>query len=340
MKDKKVLVTGGTGLVGSYLLRYLLQKGYPVKAIKRATSPMDLVADIQHQIEWVEGDILDVPFLEKIMKDVHQVYHAAAVISFDPSQVSWMMQVNKEGTANIVNAALYRNIEKLIHVSSIAALGRKEYQPNIDESAQWENSKENSNYAISKFKAEAEVWRGIQEGLSAAIINPSVILGAGYWDSGSCKIFDRVARGLNHYPTGTTGFVDVRDVALAAIALMESDIEAERYIVNAANWSYKRLLTHLAKALQKKSPTKAAPKWIVDFMAKAEWVRSKLLNTSPLLTKETIRNLQSTYQYNNQKIQKELGFKFRPLEQTIVESANIYTKSKAKKQTSGVLPLA
>lgn len=340
MKNKKVLVTGGTGLVGSYLLRYLLQKNYQVKAIRRATSPMDLVADIQQQVEWVEGDILDVPFLEEVMQDVQQVYHAAAMISFDPKQVSLMMQVNKEGTANIVNTALHCNIEKLIHISSIAALGRKEYQPNIDESAQWENTKENSNYAISKFKAEAEVWRGIQEGLSAAIINPSVILGAGYWDSGSCKIFDKVAQGLSHYPVGTTGFVDVRDVALSAIALMESDIEAERYIVNAANWSYKRLLTQLAKALQKKSPNKAAPEWVVNFMAKAEWVRSKLFNKSPLLTKETIRNLQSTYHYNNQKIQKELDFKFRPLEQTIAESALVYTKSQAQKQPFGVLPLA
>jgi nucleoside-diphosphate-sugar epimerase len=339
MKQKKVLVTGGTGLVGSYLIRYLLQKNYTVKAIKRKTSPMDLVAEVQHQVEWVEGDILDVPFLEKIMQDIQQVYHAAAMISFDPHQAQRMLQVNKDGTANIVNTALYYNIEKLVHVSSIAALGRKEYQPNIDEVAQWENTKENSNYAISKFKAEAEVWRGIQEGLNAAIINPAVILGAGFWDSGSCKIFDRVAQGLKYYPGGTTGFVDVRDVASSAIALMESDISAERYIVSADNWPYQKLLTHLAKNLNLKPPTKAAPQWIVQLMAKAEWLRSKLFHSSPLLTKETIRNLQSTYYYNNNKIKNDLGFQFLPLEQTIKETAQTYTASQNLKRNFGLLKL-
>jgi len=257
MANKQVLVTGGTGFLGAYLLAYLVKKGYQIKAIKRKTSSMDLVKNIQHKIEWLEGDILDTPFLETAMKGVQQVYHAAAIVSFDPRDAAFMLKVNAEGTANLVNAALYEGVEKLVHVSSIAALGRKEFQPNINETAQWENSKENSNYAISKFKAECEVWRGMQEGLKIAILNPSVIIGAGNWKQGSCQLIQKVAKGLQFYPKGSTGFVDVRDVARAAILLMESDISGERYILNGANWSYQKFFTQTALALNQTLQTTA-----------------------------------------------------------------------------------
>lgn len=336
---KKVLVTGGTGFVGSYLIRYLLQQNYQVKALRRTTSPMDLVAAVQDQVEWVEGDILDVPFLDKAMKGVQQVYHVAALISFDPREAKKMLQVNAEGTANIVNMCLEHEVEKLVHISSIAALGRKLNQPHINETAQWENSKENSNYAISKFKAEAEVWRGIQEGLNAAIVNPAVILGAGYWDSGSCKVFDRVWRGLKYYPSGSTGFVDVRDVAKAAIAVMESDIVAERYILNAQNITHQDFLTQMATGLGKPKPNKPAPVWLIQVMAQAEWWRSKFFRSTPLLTAETIRTMQSVYYYDNQKIKEQLNYRFIPLQQTISETAAVFQESKKNKATYGLLPL-
>jgi dihydroflavonol-4-reductase len=339
MKNKKVFVTGGTGFVGAYLIRYLLQKGYKIKALKRAQSPMGLIADIQNQVEWVEGDILDLPFLEKALKGVDQIYHSAAMISFDPKKVQQMLKINIEGTANIVNIALELKIEKLVHISSIAALGRKEFQPNVDESIQWENSKENSNYAISKFKAEAEVWRGIEEGLNAAIVNPAVILGAGYWDSGSCKLFEKVAKGLSYYPSGSTGFVDVRDVAKAAIAVMESTIVAERYILNGSNTSYQAFFVQTAQALGKSIPTKKAAAWLVSLLCKVEWLRSQIMQSDPLLTKETARTSQSTYYYDNAKIKKEFNYQFIPFEQTIKETAVAFEKSKQNNENFGRLPL-
>lgn len=339
MSNKRVLVTGGTGFVGAYLLRYLLQAGYTVRATKRATSPMDLVADIQDQLEWVEGDILDPTFIEKAMRDMQQVYHSAAMISFDPKQVARMMKVNVEGTANVVNAALYEGVEKLIHVSSIAALGRKEFQPHIDESIQWENSKENSNYAISKFRAECEVWRAREEGLTMAIINPSTIIGAGYWKEGSCRLVQEVAGGLRYYPTGSTGFVDVRDVARAAIALMESELEGERYIVNGDNRSYKNFFSTLTQALGKNPPQWAAPNWMLNTFSRLDWVRSKLANKAPLLTREILNNVQSTYYYNNEKIIADLQFQFTPLDSCLRETAEVYKKSQGTHPSYGVLAL-
>lgn len=339
MANKQVLVTGGTGFLGAYLLNYLVQKGYQIKAIKRKTSSMDLVKDIESQIEWLEGDILDTPFLETAMKGVQQVYHAAAVVSFDPRDAAFMLKVNAEGTANMVNAALYEGIEKFVHVSSIAALGRKEFQPHIDEMAQWENSKQNSNYAISKFKAECEVWRGMQEGLNIAIVNPSVIIGAGHWNQGSCQLIQKVAKGFKFYPKGSTGFVDVRDVARAAILLMESDISGERYILNGVNWSYQKFFTQTAKALQKSPPTKLAAPWMINLLWRAEWLRSKIFRSSPLLSRETARTSQSTYYYHNEKIVQELGYDFISMEETLHATAKAFLESQAQGLNYGLMPL-
>lgn len=339
MVNKQILVTGGTGFVGAYLLRFLLQKGYKIKAIKRKSSPMNLVADIQDQIEWLEGNILDTPFLERALKGVQQIYHTAAMISFDPRDAAMMLKTNAEGTANIVNAALYEGVEKLVHFSSIAALGRKDFQPHINESAQWENSKHNSNYAISKFKAECEVWRGMQEGLSIGIVNPSVIIGGGYWNQGSCRLIQNVAQGMKYYPQGGTGFVDVRDVALAAIHLMESSIVGERYILNSANWSYQQFFAAIAQSLNQTAPHKKASPWMVNLLWRLEWLRSKLFRSKPLLTKETAQTAQATYYYHNEKIVKDLQFDFIPLEQTIQETSQAFLQSKQQGLSYGLLSL-
>lgn len=339
MAPKQIFVTGGTGFVGSYLLRYLVRQGCLVKAMKRANSPMDLVADVKEQIEWLEGDILDMPFLEAALKGVHQVYHAAAMISFDPKEAILMHQINVEGTANLVNACLHEGVEKIVHISSIAALGRKEFEPNINESAQWENSSENSNYAISKFKAECEVWRAFQEGLPMAILNPSVILGAGYWNEGSCKLFSKVAQGFSYYPAGNTGFVDVRDVARAAILLMESNISGERFIVNGDNWSYQQFFGEIAQSLGKKLPTKKVKPIVVNILWRLEWLRSKLLRTAPLLTKETARTAQASYYYQNKKIIDKLAINFVPIEQCVQETAAALTKSQKEHKNYAILDL-
>lgn len=336
---KKVLLTGATGFVGAYLAHYLLQKGYAIRAIRRPNSPMQLVENIQHQLEWVEGDLLDPTFLEEVVQGVDQVYHAAALVSFNPRDQAKLLRVNGQGTAFLVNAALLHGVEKLLHVSSIAALGRKKNQGKIDEQAQWENNSINSNYAISKFKAECEVWRGIEEGLNAVIINPSMIMGAGFWNSGTSKMFMQVDKKLRVYPQGTTGFVDVRDVATAAIQLMESDISGQRFILNAENWSYYQLFSEMANGLGKKAPSWKMPGWMIELMWRMENFRSKALGVAPLVTKELARAMHAQYEYEGSKIQQHLGFQYRTLSETIEETCQALQQAKALGQSASLLTM-
>jgi nucleoside-diphosphate-sugar epimerase len=318
---KRILVTGGTGFVGAYLLHYLLQRGYTaIRAIKRANSSMALVKDIEQQIEWIEGDILDIFSLEDAMEGVEQVYHCAAVVSYDPRDKKKLHEVNVKGTANVVNAALHVGIEKLLHVSSIAALGRSQKTVYLDETATWENSKSNSYYAITKYLAEMEVWRGMAEGLTVAVINPSVILGSGFWGQGTSKFFMNGWKNFDFYSTGGTGFVDVRDVAKACIDLMESHLSNQRLIVNAENLLYQELQYQIADALNKKRPTVKVNYIIRELAWRAAWLQSRLMGTSPFITKETARQATKRYYYDNSKSIEKLQVQYTPIKETIAMS--------------------
>ena len=325
---KKVFVSGGTGFVGSYLIRQLLKKGYHVRALKRKNSPTQLLDDIKDQIEWVEGDINDFPSLSEYLQDINQVYHAAALISFNAKDRHKMLKVNVEGTENLVNLALEYGIEKFLHVSSIAALGRTEKTNKVNENSLWENSQLNSDYAISKFKAESEVWRGIQEGLSAVIVNPSLIMGSGFWHQGTNKLFQQIDKGLLFYTKGSSGFVDVRDVARASIQLMESDISGERYILNAQNLSYKDVFNLISENLKKQPPRIQASSWMLNLMWQFDSIKSSVLGVDAKFSKELIRSFETNFEYENNKIVKDLGFRFIPVEQTVVETAAQYLQSK------------
>ncbi len=315
---KRILVTGGTGFVGAYLLHYLLQRGYTnIRAIKRANSSMALVKDIEQQIEWIEGDVLDIFSLEEAMEGVEQVYHCAAVVSYDPRDKKKMYEVNVKGTANVINSALHTGIEKLLHISSIAALGRSQKTVYLDETAIWENSQTNSQYATTKYLAEMEVWRGMAEGLTVAIVNPSVILGSGFWNQGTGKFFMNGWKNFNFYSTGGTGFVDVRNVAKACIELMESNLNNQRFILNAENLSYQELQYQIADALGKKRPSVKVNYIIRELAWRIAWLQSRLAGTSPFLTKETARHSTKRYYYDNCKSTEKLQLQYTPIKETV-----------------------
>ena len=328
--NKSILVTGGTGFLGSYLLRYLTRNGYTrIKALKRPNSPMDLVAPVSNRIEWVECDLLDVPYLEDVMEGVDQLYHCAAMISFYPSERKRMLRTNVEGTANVVNAALNQGVGRMVHVSSIAALGRIKNKKIVTEQAKWERSKLNTTYSLSKYLSENEVWRGIAEGLTAAIVNPSIILGSGFWHGGGPQAFFRLAgRGFPYYPIGTNGFVDVRDVARFMILLMESDIAGERYILNSDNWTYQNLLTSIARAQGQKPPKIKVTPLIQQVAWRLEWIRQKLTGARPVITRETARTASSSFHYVNQKSREAFDFEYLPLIDTISQTSLKYLEAK------------
>ena len=338
MKNSLVLVTGGTGFLGSYLIRLLLQKGYKVRALRRASSVMDLVQEVAARVEWAEGDVTDIVALEDAFQGVTHVMHCAAISSFHPRDAERLKRTNVNGTANVVNLALDFGIQKLIHVSSIAALGRSKERPHLDETSKWVQSNDNSLYAISKYLSEQEVWRAHTEGLPVAIVNPAVILGSGFWDAGSPRFFSQIDQGLKFWPVGRSGFVDVRDVAQFMLLLLESDIAGQRYILNAENKSFQDLFKLIANALGAKPPSIKVTPLLAEVAWRVEWLKEKLLGAEPVVTKESARSSVSSFYYDNQKSLNLPGFQYRPLEQTIRETAAQFLEAKREGMTTKVLP--
>ncbi len=310
-----ILVTGASGLVGSHLVTALLQKGKTVRAIYRSGIP---VLENANQVEWVRGDILDVISLEEAMKDVTEVYHCAAMVSFSPGKKTILQKTNIEGTANVVNACLNAGIRKLLFVSSVAALGRIREDKAIDELMNWSEETSNSEYGKTKYFAEMEVWRGIGEGLDAVIVNPVIILGAGDWEKGSSELFKSAYDEFPWYTEGTGGFVDVCDVVSAMIQLMESDITAERCILCAENRSYRDVFTQMANAFGKKPPHKKVTPLLVAIVWRMEAVKALFSHKDPMLTKETAKTAAAKVVFDNSKLKRLIpGFEYQPLEKSI-----------------------
>ena len=328
-KDTPIFITGATGFIGSHLLRHLLGAGYTrIRALCRPGSSRQLVADIEEQVEWVEGDLLDIFSLEKAMAGQAVVFHCAAIVSFDPKEARAMLRVNVEGTANMVNTALRVGSPHFIYLSSIAALGRSKEGTTIDETAKWERSPFNTRYAISKFQGEMEVWRGQAEGLRVAVVNPSIVLGPGDWSSGPPRFFQTVWDGIRFYPAGTTGLVDVEDVVRFMRILMETGTSGERYILNAEHYTYQRLLTEIAEALGTKPPTIKAGPVLRRLAWRLAWLQSKVSGEPPFLTKETARNSSLTFYYDNSKSLRDFDFSYRPVAETIGRTAGRFLECK------------
>ncbi|HNP21651.1 MAG TPA: NAD-dependent epimerase/dehydratase family protein [Panacibacter sp.] len=317
-----ILVTGATGLVGSCLLELLLQQGKKVTALYRNTIP---AFPFSGKLHWVKADVLEIDSLEEAMQNVQQVYHCAAIVSFNPKQKELLNKVNVEGTANVVNACLTAGVKKLLHVSSVSALGRIRENTVIDETMNWSEESSNSEYGKTKFRAEMEVWRGIGEGLQAVMVNPTIILGAADWEKGSSAIFKNVYNEFPWYTEGVTGFVDVQDVARAMIMLMESDISAQRFIISADNLLYRDLFTMIANAFGKNPPHKKVTPFIAGIVWRLESLKALFSGKQPLLTKETAATAQAKVYFDNKKLLQFLpAFKYNSMQQTVQRVCAVY----------------
>lgn len=339
-----IVVSGASGFLGSYVVCMLLEKGKEVRALKRATSDMREFQQIfdcyfQHlsaakreqltaKLFWTIADINDIPSLEEAMQGATEVYHCAAIVSFLQKDRDMMMKINVEGTANMANIALQKGVQKFCHVSSIAALGRAKSGDLISEKTKWNNSKNNSNYAISKYKAEMEVWRAAEEGLPVVVVNPGVILGAGDWSKGSCKLFELVWNGMPFYTEGVNGYVDVKDVAQAMITLTEKQIRDERFVLVGKNVNMKWYLETVAVLLGKKKPTIKVNRLISQIAWILDGIKGWILGKTPSLTKETARASLNQFYYSSEKIEQKIGFQFTPMEQTISETCEQFIHSK------------
>jgi dihydroflavonol-4-reductase len=334
------LITGGTGLVGTHLLYDLVVAGEPVRAIKRENSDLEMVRKIFRfytdngdelfdRIEWVNANILDVYELEDAMQGIEYVYHSAALVSFGKKDVEKLYKVNIEGTANVVNVALDAGIKKLCHVSSTAAIGRAKSGAQIDENTQWKTSPLNTNYAVSKFGAEREVWRANEEGLQTVIVNPSIIIGPGDASRSTGRMFTTMSKGLKYYTEGINGFVDVRDVSRAMIALMKSDVSSERFLTVGQNMPYRELFDLIATSIDQRKPWKKATPFMTNLAWRMAAFRAKFSRKDPIITRETAWNSQKQYFYSTEKIKNALDFEFTSIEEAVENAGRFFVQQKS-----------
>lgn len=340
-----IFVTGGTGLVGSHLLLALLRKGEKVRALKREKSNTDQVLetfrwyaedaeDLFNRIEWVNGDILDIYSLLPQLAGVDTIYHCAALISFDSQFHKKMLNSNIQGTANLVDAAIENGVKRICHVSSVSALGKTSNGDYVSEDTNWIPSRKNTGYSESKFYSETEIWRGVEEGMDSIIVNPSIIIGPGQWDSGSPSFFRAIFRGMRFYTAGTTGFVDIRDVTDAMLLLMENEnfevAKNQRYLINAENLSYREFFTKIAKALDRPAPSLFASPLLLSIAWRMSAIVSYITRKSPLITRETAASSNSVTYFNGSKITGMFGFRYRPMDEAIEHTAKIFLRSGVK----------
>lgn len=336
-----VFVTGGTGMVGAHLLYDLVSNGEKVRALKRPGSSIQRTEKIFsfysseyksliQNIEWVDGDLLDKDGLRELLKGVDQIYHAAAMVSFDPRERDTMIHNNIEGTANLADLALSLHVPRFCHVSSISAIGSPPEGIEANEEHPWRNNRDHSAYSESKYLSEMEVWRTIFQGLNAVIVNPSVIVGPGNWKSGSPLLFHTVWKGLKFYTKGGTGFVDVGDVTKAMRHLMADDVwegtKNQRYILNAENMPFREFFNQIAFCLHVKQPKYFAGNLLLKLVSRISSIKSRLTGVPATITRDTIRSANRVSYYDGSKICRTIGFEYTPVEVSIRNNAQLFLK--------------
>lgn len=317
--SKKILITGGSGLLGSYLIRWFLQRGY-TNITSTYTTTLDAVApDLRDAVEWKQLVLPDKMAAIDVVHGHEWVIHAAAKVSYLAGDKYRLLEINKTGTEHIVNACLAHAVTHLVYVGSIGALGRETDHVTLNESTPWLDNEFSNVYGLSKYLGELEVWRGAGEGLNVSVVLPSVILGSGNWHSSSLQIVDRIVHKSGWYPTGQTGFVDVRDISRFIGALLEKSNTGGRWILNGANMTYGDLYYKLGAQLGLDKKFSPAPKWL----AKTILIGSNLLKGGSLGT-EMINQVYGTFTYDASKSLTLGGFQYRRIDETIREVALAY----------------
>lgn len=312
-----VAVTGANGLLGSFIIRTLHERGIPCVAFKRESSDTSLLADLGEKVTWRTANLLDAVGLEEALHDVTAVIHAAAIVSFNPRKARDVIENNVQSTRNLVNECLAREIKTFIHVSSVAALGRQRNQRFVDETNQWVDNPMNTAYARSKYLSELEVFRAQEEGMRVAIVNPSLILAPGDWNRSSGKVFRYVWQEKKFYSDAYLNYVDVRDVADITVRLLNSNIGGERFILNAGSIHIRELFSKIGERFRKRAPEVRLSPFLLGILARLEGVRSLFTGKEPLITRETARLAGTEFVYGNAKIKNALSVEFQPIDETL-----------------------
>jgi dihydroflavonol-4-reductase len=339
------LVTGATGIIGSHVVLALLQDNQPVIACRQRGSDLAKVEKLfsyytpHHKtlfakIHWVEVDVLDVFSLEEALEGITNVYHCAGFVSFDPRQRKKLFEINEKGTRNVVDACLYKKIKALCHVSSVATINNSDYSQALNEEIFWKKSGRESDYAISKYNAEREVWRGIEEGLNAVIVNPGIVLSPGFWTQSSSRLFESCFKGNRFYTNGLAGYVSVGDVARIMIALVSQKRFGQRYILVENNYTYRNILNHIHTHLNKPAPYIQAGGIMLNLASFLERISVFFSGKEPMISKPVITAALNKQVFSNQKIKDALGKEFEPTHKIIEQICGYYRLEKIKTQAS------
>jgi dihydroflavonol-4-reductase len=322
------LITGATGLVGAHVALQLLQEGKSVVAIKRIGSDVlktkklfsYYTTDFEilfNKIKWVDADISDIYSLLDALEGIETVYHCAGFVSFNSKHKKQIHALNTAGTANVVNACLEKGNVTLCYVSSIATLQNPDITKNIDESVYWKSSPSASDYAISKYNGEREVWRGIEEGLNAVIVNPGIVLGPGFWYQSSGKLIETSYKGNPFYTEGSSATIDAKDVAACMIQLTEKKHFGKRFVLIENNYSFKEILSQTNIAFGKKEPYIHAGKGLLMLAKWFDSARCMITGKEPVITRETITAGLEKHTFSNAQIIREINYSFTPLSVTL-----------------------
>lgn len=336
-----ILVTGGTGLVGAHLLRHLVQKDQrKIRATYRSVEALETTRTIfgyeledvdscMNKIEWVQADLFDLFDVDQVMDGVKTVFHCAAFVSFQPSHKKRVLEGNPAMTGLLVNAALKHNVDAFVHVSSVAAIGASEDGSFIHENTEWKDSPSNSAYSISKYESELHIWRGMEEGLNVGVVNPGIILGPGPWLKGSSKFFHTFYNGFKFYTTGKTGFVDVKDVVEILVRIEEKKAFGKRFIAVGENAYFKDLFNTIADYYQKPRPSILPSRFFMEILWRLEWLRSLVMKSDPLVTKETTRSANAVRSYTAERAIRELDISFTPLKELVPTYGKLYVQDRS-----------
>ncbi len=321
----KILVTGATGFIGSVLTRQLVAEETDVRIFRRKDSSLDLLENAAGEVEHAVGDLTHARSLYEAMTDIDRVYHVAGMVSFDRRDREALRRVNADGTANVVNAALEANVDRVVHTSSIAALGRPvAADTTIDETTEWRDGGHRSAYARSKRRAELEVHRGIAEGLDAVIVNPSLVFGVGGPGTNTRRIVDAIRQEwLPAVPAGGTNVVDVMDVVAGQRRAMACGESGRRYLLAGDNLPWDRVAKILAEAFHVEPPSYTAPSFLLKTGAVVAEAVATVTRTRPVLPRATARTASQTHRYDNTRARTELGCSFRPFADTARRIADV-----------------
>ncbi|MEI9918134.1 MAG: NAD-dependent epimerase/dehydratase family protein [Bacteroidota bacterium] len=303
----KVAITGANGVVGNVIVEILSNEKMEVRRVVRP-----------------ETDILDMAALIKAFEGMDAVVHVAGLVSFNPRNKKKLLEVNVQGTRNVVNACLANGTKKLVHISSVSALGRHRKNRMVNEESRWVAGGQESDYAQSKYSSELEVFRGMEEGLNVSVVNPSLVLAAGDGQRSSSHLFGYVWRQRKLYADFTVNYVDARDVAKIVTHLLRENHNGERFIASAGTASLGEIFQQVALRFQKQPPSIAVPQGLASTAAWLEEFRSRLIGSEPMITRQSVRALREPVIFENSKAKKILGIEFQSLEKTLDWCCDLY----------------